>query len=151
MNQWRCRLLRGSVLALSLCAAGTSGCTSDLLERTRAHTYPPNFNYIPNEKLDSTMWQMAAQVDELDERLREATAGDEALQGDVVRMLGEMEQTSRALGMGGWPSNHPQVSRNVETFRLDLHHARRAVELNPPSYFLAGSISGACMHCHGTR
>jgi hypothetical protein len=142
-------LLRWSALVLGACVAFLGGCASDFSEELRAHTYPPDFNYIPTEKLESTMWQLAEQVDELDELLREATAGDEALQGEVAQRLAAMDQTSKALGQGGWPSNHPQVSRNVETFRLDVQNARRAVEVSPPNYFLAGSIAGACMHCHG--
>jgi len=143
--------LRASTFVLSAFLAATVGCRSGFPEGLRAHIYPPDFNYIPEEKLESAMWRMAEQVDALDERLREADPGEESLQRDVARMLREMDQTSQALGQGGWPSNHPRVSRNVEAFRRDLQEARRAVEISPPNYFLAGSISGACMHCHGPR
>lgn len=149
MNRSSCGLLRWSALVLCLSVAWMGGCASDFSEDLRAHTYPPNFNYIPTEKLESTMWKLAAQVDALEQRLREASLGDEALQVDVMRILGEMAQTSQALGQGGWPSNHPRVSRNVERFRLDVQNARRAVEMSPANYFFAGSIAGACMHCHG--
>jgi hypothetical protein len=60
-----------------------------------------------------------------------------------------MQITSRELGPQDWPSNHPKVARNVGRFRKDLANAQRAVQVDPPSYYLAGSVSGACMHCHG--
>ena len=138
-----------AALLVAMGSAFALACSPGAAERIRAHTYPPNFNYIPAEKLESTMWQLAGRVERLDRRLRGAEAGDEALSGDVAQLLLEMEQVAAALGPGGFPSNHPMISRNVEKFRDELALARRAVELTPPSYFLAGSVSGACMHCHG--
>jgi hypothetical protein len=138
-----------AALLVGVGAVCALGCSPGAAERLRSHTYPPTFNYIPAEKLELTMWQLAERVERLDRRLRGAEAGDEALRSDVMEILSEMEQVTAALGLGGFPSNHPMIARNVESFRNELAAARRAVELTPPSYFLAGSISGACMHCHG--
>jgi outer membrane murein-binding lipoprotein Lpp len=119
------------------------GCAS-----LREHTYPPDFNYIPKERLQSTMWQLADRMGELDRRMRATDAASRPSQEEVVGMLEDMERISRALGPGGWPSNHPRVSQNVEAFRSDLAAARREAARHPPNYFLAGRLSGACLRCH---
>jgi hypothetical protein len=67
----------------------------------------------------------------------------------VISILSRMETFSKSLGPQNWSSNHPKVARNIGLFRADIARARRAVQVDPPSYYLAGSISGACMHCHG--
>ena len=124
------------------------GCAQADLERLRGHTYPPSFNYISAEQMESTMWALAGHASELDRLMSDSTAGDEALQAQVIWLLAEMDRDARALGLGNWPSNHPRVSRNVEAFRREIGAARRAAELDPPNYFLAGSVSGACVQCH---
>lgn len=127
----------------ALATAAPLACSS-----LREHTYPPRFNYIPKERLQSTMWRLAAQLSELDRRMRAPDAASRPSQDEVVRLLAEMERDARELGPGGWPSNHPRVSRGVEAFRDDLQAARRAASRTPPDYFLAGRVAGACLHCH---
>jgi hypothetical protein len=124
------------------------GCSSASLERVREHTYPPTFNYISEDQLQSTMWDLAAHAAELDRLMRESHAADENLQQQVVFQLTELTRVAEAMGPGDWPSNHPRVSRNIGQFRRDLEAARHAAELDPPNYFLAGSVTGACIHCH---
>jgi hypothetical protein len=136
------RAIAGALLLLAV------ACSPKAAERLRQHTYPPDFHYIPKERIDSTMWQLAQGVSELDRLMREADPGDPQLQLRVVQALANMQEATRALGPGDWPSNHPRVSANVEAFRKDLAAARAAAAATPPSYYLAGSISGACLHCH---
>jgi hypothetical protein len=137
-------------LRRALLAAGVAwlGCSGDPLERLRAHTYPPTFEYIPADRLQSTMWKLADHADRLDRLMRRSGSGGEDLQAQVIMQLTEMERAAQALGSGEWPSNHPRVTRNVRRFREDLDTARRAASLDPPNYFFAGSIAGACLHCH---
>jgi len=123
-------------------------CSTGGLEALREHTYPPSFNYVSEEQLQSAMWKLADQAIRLDRMMRTANVGDEALQAQVIWLLTEMVFVTGELGPADWPSNHPRVSRNVAVFRRDLEAARRAVEVDPPNYFLAGFISGACVHCH---
>lgn len=134
-----------------------TACESDVAAQVRKHTYPPTFQYFTDTELKTTMWQLADLVAQIDGLLAgpalgssaEATPPTEAERQEIDRLLGEMTRVSRALGPGGWPSNHPVVSRGVERFRLDLAAARRAVQLDPPVYYLAGSVAGSCLHCHG--
>jgi hypothetical protein len=137
-----------ALLALAASLASLA-CSPAARERLREHTYPPSFNYITQEQLHAAMWQLADHSAQLDRLMREPGAGDEPLQARVILELGEMERAAAELGPGGWPSNHPLVSRNIDRFRQDLADARHAAALEPPSFFLAGSVSGACMHCHG--
>lgn len=129
-------------------AGALLGCGPGGLARLREHTYPPSFNYISPEQMQSTMWALAAHAEELDRLMNESTQGDEALQAQVIGLLTEMDRDAQKLGPGEWPSNHPRVSRNVEAFRRELRDARRAAGQAPPNYFLAGSVTGACVQCH---
>ena len=143
----RLRFPHGTLLALAASLVA-SACSAGALERLRGHTYPPSFRYIPREELRSAMWRLADGSARLDRLMRASAGGDEALQGWVIRELQGMESAAAELGPEGWPSNHPRVSRHIDRFRQDLADARHAAELDPPGYFLAGSVSGACMHCH---
>ena len=100
------------------------------------------------------MGQLASLVSQIDLAMREPDVDTPAAVGErrdeVDRLLGQMQSVSRALGPGGWPSNHPVVGPNVERFRRELAAARRTVSFDPPSFYLAGSIAGACLHCHGS-
>jgi hypothetical protein len=136
-------------LALALVVgSGPLGCSEHVHERLREHTYPPSFKYIPEERLRSTMWNLAYHVAQLDQRMRDPKVGGESLQLEVIRELDEIQRAAAGLGHGDRPSNHPQVSRNIDAFRDDLYAARRAAAAQPPNYFLAGSIAGACTNCH---
>ncbi len=126
-----------------------SGCNLNIAKEIRRHTYPPEFNYTTEKELKTTMWQLAAQVKKLEEVMQNPNVNGDLRRREAMQILTEMEQISKALGMEGWPGNHPKVSRNITKFRSDLVAARRALETNPPVYYLAGTISGACSHCHG--
>ena len=141
MKRWiRISLL--AVVALSVSCAGSLG------ESIRAATYPPSFRYIPKEELRSTMWELAARAAELDRLMHVVDEGTVPPNERVLEVLREMERTMRALGPGGWPSNHPQVSRNVDDFRDYLEKAIRDAQRQPPSYYRAGAVAGACTRCH---
>lgn len=42
-----------------------------------------------------------------------------------------------------------QISANVDLLRQDIQQARKAAERDPPNYFYAGAVSGACLYCIG--
>jgi len=140
---------RTAVACLALLLASLGACSSDLLDRTRRHTYPPDFNYISDEELTTTMWRLAAEVSSLDRALNEGRVPDANVRVQVISILSRMEAISKELGPQDWPSNHPKVARNIGRFRADVANARRAVQVEPPSFYLAGRVSGSCMHCHG--
>jgi hypothetical protein len=69
----------------------------------------------------------------------------------VVALLTAMHRTTTALSTQREYTNHPLIDQHLDKFQRDLDLARRAVEAEPPSYFLAGSITGACLYCHGGK
>lgn len=58
-------------LLLSVAWLALSGC-GDFAARVRRHTYPPNFHYITDAQLRSTMWRLAFHARELRERMSSA-------------------------------------------------------------------------------
>ena len=133
------------VLSAALVVAA---CSGSLGERVRARTYPPSFRYISTQELHSTMAQLAAHAQRLDALMQESEQGTPPRQAEVVGVLMAMERTAASLGPGDWPTNHPRVSRNIERFRAQVAAARRDAEQDPPSYYRAGVVTGACSHCH---
>jgi len=129
----------------------TAACCGTVPETLRRHSYPPSFNYVPHEDLHSAMWQLAHDTYELDRILRESASGGGYPREEILSLLAGMDEAARSLGPGGWPANHPQIGANVDLLRQDIERARQAAERNPPNYFYAGAVSGACLYCHASR
>ena len=131
-----------------LLACGTLAACADFPAWLRRHTYPPDFNYITQEQLRSTMWQLAKQVRELQLLMHEPASIDERRRGEIIKLLAAMERATGELKAQGRPSNHPLIDANLGPLRRDITLAREAVEKTPPNYFLVGSLTGACVYCH---
>ena len=140
---------RGALLALLLAFAGVAGGCRGLLQTTREHTYAPSFNYVTDEQLQSAMWQLASGVASLERILAPERVITSEARLDAIRVLERMDAAAATLGPAGWPSNHPRITQEIGGFREELAAAKRAIVAEPPSYYLAGSISGACLACHG--
>jgi hypothetical protein len=140
----RLTLLGAGLLVLQLTAC------ADVASRVRKYTYPPTFHYITDEQLRSTMWRLAYHSRELRDLMRspEYVA---AHRPEVLRHLEGMENATLDLNRSGWPTNHPLVDANRSTFLRDIKTAREAISREPPNFLLAGSVSGACVYCHGGR
>jgi hypothetical protein len=136
------------VIALTLAVAA---CQS-IGRGVRKVTYPPDFNYITREQLDDAMWQLAKSVNDLNRAMRQPGPIDARRREAIIGALSGMEMTAgQVKGKPGWHSNHPVIDAKLERFQRDIVAARRAVEAEPPNYFLAGSASGACLYCHDTH
>jgi hypothetical protein len=110
----------------------------------------PEFTYITRQQLDFTMWRLARDVRELDELLRVPGSIDAARRSAIVAHLVSMETAAADLKtQTGWHSNQPGVDAHLGRFEADAVRARRAVEGEPPNYYLAGYVAGACLYCHG--
>ncbi|MEX2207965.1 MAG: hypothetical protein WEF50_17195 [Myxococcota bacterium] len=145
---------RGSLALVTsfLMGSGLLACAK-LSEFTTAHTYGPNFDYIPDEKVDSVMWQLARDVKRIDELTKDPASITQAQNEEIARLLVIMEDATGRLGKEGVRTNHPLIDEHREQFRADLEAARRGAMAKPPSYRLAEDVSTACMRCHehGTR
>ena len=75
-----------SVLA-GLLACGTLVACADFPAWLRRRTYPPDFNYITQEQLRSTMWQLAKQVRELQLLNRDPASIDQRRREEIIKLL----------------------------------------------------------------
>jgi hypothetical protein len=135
------------VLVLVLFGSLLVAC-ADVSALLRRHTYPPNFKYITREQLRSAMWQLAEKVNALDALMRQPGPIDATRRTEVRQLLTAMRAATTALQAQGQPTNHPLIGEHLDSFQRDLTLALTGVELEPPNYYLVGSVSGACLACH---
>jgi len=107
-------------------------------EPIRKLTYPPDFSYIPPERIHSTMWILAAEVHRLDELLR-ARSGSP----DGAAAIEQIDHPGRA-------TQHPALNQNLTRFAARIASAQRGADRTPPNYFQASALSGSCFLCHGS-
>ena len=139
---------RRSIAAPLALATLALGCGAGI-EGPRHHTYAPSFNYVSEEQRQSPMWQLAASIGNLEAILDRSERPSPEERQEVLRILRHMEKVSLRLAQPGEPTEHPRFSEHVPRFRESLREAREAVEHEPPSYYEAGTVSGACLVCHG--
>ncbi len=128
------------VLLLSLACAEQAA-------QVRRHTYPPDFQYITNEQLQVTMWQLAALIGSV-EAMVDSEEGPEPHRFELLRVLGKLETTAAQLKAEGVHTGHPLLSAHLDTFRDDVIAARREIAREPPGFVRVGTLSGACRYCH---
>jgi hypothetical protein len=104
---------------------GGVACGTSWPQFIRAHTYPPDFSYVADRSIS-----------------------EETRRTRVELLLGAMEGTVQQIGPTQWSTNHPELKSALEALESDVHAAREGVKHDPPTYFLAGSVSGACLYCH---
>ena len=93
------------------------------------------------------MWQLAFHSREL--RVLMASPEKTAVnRPEVLQHLRAMEQVMIDLNRTGWPTNHPMVDANRSSFLQDIRTAQDGASRDPPNFFLAGAVSGACAYCH---
>jgi hypothetical protein len=134
-----------AILSSAVVVAGCAGGRAHL----RRHTYPPNFRYIERAQLDSAMWRLAAGVNELDDLLDRPEPVEEARRARIAEVLAAMDAAAAELATHGRPTNHPLIAHELDGFRRALTTARASVESGRPNWYLVGSVSGACLGCHG--
>lgn len=134
-----------ALVALPLSLGVACGAAS---AEVRAHTYPTEFRYLSRQKVSDAMLGFTRDVEEIDRLLRSTPAPSDDERRDLVVRFERMERVASELD-GFHRSNVPMIDARMDHFRRDLGLARAALEASPPSYFLAGSITGSCLHCHG--
>lgn len=138
------RLACAALIAFSL-----MGCTG-FARWVRQYTYPPEFHYLERDEVRSTMRQLAFHSHELN-RLIRSSDGAQIHRSEIVTQLRAMEEVSAKLDKSGWPTNHPLIDMNLPSLRRDIKFAREAMEREPPNFLLVGTVTGACVYCHGGR
>lgn len=135
-------------LCLTLAALVAPACAAPTAAQIREHTYPQAFHYIARQEIHTAMGRLARSAYQLDEHLRDETSLDAEDQAEVVRLLQDMESTAKELADGSAKTNHSLLDRNLPGFVRNIEQARKAAEAEPPSYFLAGTVTGSCVACH---
>lgn len=100
-------------------------------------------------KVHGAMGEIAVRVRAVEGILREGPPGPEG-RAEVERLLEELEREASKLSVESVRGSHPAIANNLDGFLADIRMARRAAAADPPDYFLAGTLSGACAACHGT-
>ena len=137
-------LLLVSILLPLGCVAGNP------IGPIRATMTPPDLQYLPEEKLRTTMWVLAAEIQHLERLMTQPTGEErEAMQPIVASTLDRMRIAARTLDQSGRSSQHPILNQNLSKFLGRLERAKRAVDRDPPNYFPASTIAGSCFLCHG--
>lgn len=139
-----------SVVALAIFMMIGTSCM-EATAPVRKLTIPPNFQYIPHERVQSSMWMLASEVHRLDELLRASPdSANVLLQGEIQSSLRRMAAAVEQIDHPGQTTQHPALNRNLDRFAERIANAQRGADRTPPNYFQASALSGSCFVCHGS-
>jgi len=111
---------------------------------------PPDFRRLSRDEIRSAMGILAVEVRELERVLDSTDERDRANQRVLVlASLDRMRAAAESLQQPGRSSQHPMIDDHLDAFTERIRAARRDVERDPPRYFRAGTVAGACFLCHG--
>ncbi len=114
---------------------------------------PPDFDYADGAELRSQMHQLAFELQQLDLALVGETSDsvtDRSTRDAIVNHLNDIERIGNDLREGDLSTSHTFLRNDMDSFLSTVSRARRAAEDNPPTYYMAGRVSGACVNCHQT-
>ena len=83
---------------------------------------------------------------ELDQLMAQSGGNAAKRRKRIIAVLTRMRDAIPPSGAEFAP--HPLVDVGLQAFRQDIIRARDDVTDDTPSYFRAGSVSGACVYCH---
>jgi len=138
-------------LCLIVVLSALAGCR--LAPELAYAPYPPDFGTVPQERIESSMWVLAAEIRDLDRLLRAPLDQEDPVLRERVRLsLDRMKIAARQLRTSGQSTpRHPVLGRHLDEFLLRLERAGRALERTPPDYFQASALAGGCFLCHGAQ
>lgn len=109
---------------------------------------PPPFDYADGAELRSQMHQLAFGLQQLDMALVSATERDRNSQDEIVNQLSSIARIGNDLREGDMSTNHIFLRNDMANFLSAVNRARMSAQSNPPNYYMAGRVSGACVNCH---
>ena len=141
---FRFAVVTAAALFLQACSNGGS-----VNSRFPAVANPPPFDYADGEELRSGMHELAFQLQLLDQALgMESDLRDPQAQDQIINSLETIERVGRQLSSVDMTSSHRFLRNDMEIFLSTVERAQRSAERNPPDYYMAGRVSGACINCH---
>ena len=100
-------------------------------------------NTLPqNDPVYAEMWSLASMGDELDTLMKTDPVDGQA----ATAILERMEKTT--VKLRGQKTKHPVLADSIDSFYDEVVKARKGAEADPPNYYFAGKVSGACVYCH---
>lgn len=135
--------LLGVALLAGIIIAGLVGCNY-----VRKVTYPPNFVYLDRKEIISAMAEFSVDLWRIDDILSHSETILPYQRDEIIALLKHIEKIANTLGAGSTQTNHLLIDQHIDQFKDSVHNARKAVEADPPNYYLAGRLSGACNGCH---
>ena len=150
-NMMRRFAKRVALIAIAVAIAQIS-CVSPSHTRFQAMVYPPDFSYLSEQELESSMWVLASEIGRLDDLLQAAASEpladtQRAIQESLLRMRRAIDE----IDTPGRTTQHPVLNQHLGRFRERLQRARRGADRTPPNYFHASVLSGACFMCHASN
>ena len=109
---------------------------------------PPPFDYADGEELRAGMHLLAFELQKLDMALAGEHDENLNIQRDIVSSLQNIERIGGVLRAGDLSSTHTFLRDDMTRFLSGVNRARSDAERNPPRYYSAGRVSGACVNCH---
>jgi hypothetical protein len=140
-------LTRGSSVLLVIGVLIVGGVTSCTLKQLRSVTYPPDFQYITREEIQTTMGRLAVQIVALNDIMGREGGPGPSDQTRVVEILETMKGLAAEL-KSARRSSHPRIDSAAPLLQEAIGRALRGVQSNPPNYYFAGEASGSCTYCH---
>jgi len=116
----------------------------------RATSFPPDLTYIPKERVQTAMWVLAAEIQELERVLSiRKQVETESQRVTVMAILERMRVAAQTLEEPGRSTQHPVLNENLDVFLNRLDRAKRSLDREPPDFFPSSTIAGSCYLCHG--
>ena len=109
---------------------------------------PPPFDFADGEELRTRMHQLAFELQRLDLALMAGESSDTISQQQIVGSLQNIERIAGVLREGDINVRHTFLRSDMNGFISTVSRARMDAESNPPRYYMAGRVSGACVNCH---
>lgn len=141
------RFASGWLVAALVVGLAAIACEGDGLRRVRSVTYPPDFHYITRQEIRTTMGRLASEMLVLEALLGKQGGLAPEDQETVVAVLTRMEALASQLKQGA-KSNHPRIDANAPRLREEIERALLSARAEPPNYYGAGRVVGACDYCH---
>ena len=136
------RLLVSMLLVFSLVAC--NGAASGFPQIAN----PQPFDYVDGRELRAGMHLLAFELQQLDAALAGEDDANQNFKQQVVSSLRDIERIGGDLQTRDLSSTHTFLKDDMARFLSGVSRARSDAERNPPRYYSAGRISGACVNCH---
>lgn len=114
----------------------------------RSASYPPNFVYLDEKQVRSTMHKLAISIGKLDTLLQQPDTLAISRKDDVLTELDTIIVATDGMAADASISSHRLITDNMGRFRHSVWQARAAVEQDVPDYAPTSQLVTQCLDCH---